>query len=110
MEESDAPARRAYDASGRRAAAEQRRAHVAEVAARLFAEIRRATGRDLPLATIFRAPTIEALAAAIRDEAGSASSGLVRLRAGDGGRPVFLVHSLSGTVMELWAALRAVPV
>ncbi|MDR7251686.1 AcrR family transcriptional regulator [Nocardioides sp. BE266] len=38
MEEKDVPARRAYDASGRRAAAEQRRLHVAEVAARLFAE------------------------------------------------------------------------
>ncbi|WP_374457235.1 TetR/AcrR family transcriptional regulator [Nocardioides sp.] len=39
MEESDAaPARRPYDASGRRAAAERRRLHVAEVAARLFAE------------------------------------------------------------------------
>jgi AcrR family transcriptional regulator len=32
------PARRPYDASGRRAAAERRRLHVAEVAARLFAE------------------------------------------------------------------------
>lgn len=33
-----APARRSYDASGRRAAAEQRRHHVADVAARLFAD------------------------------------------------------------------------
>lgn len=38
MEQSDAPDRRPYDASGRRAAAERRRLHVAEVAARLFAE------------------------------------------------------------------------
>lgn len=38
MEEEAAPARRPYDASGRRAAAEQRRLHVAQVAAGLFAE------------------------------------------------------------------------
>ncbi len=38
MDEDAAPARRPYDASGRRAAAEQRRLHVAQVAARLFAE------------------------------------------------------------------------
>ena len=38
MEEKNAPERRSYDASGRRAAAERRRLHVAEVAARLFAE------------------------------------------------------------------------
>lgn len=38
MDQDTPPARRAYDASGRRAAAETRRAHVAEVAARLFAE------------------------------------------------------------------------
>lgn len=36
--EDAAPERRPYDASGRRAAAERRRLHVAEVAARLFAE------------------------------------------------------------------------
>ncbi|GIN04401.1 hypothetical protein Pve01_60590 [Planomonospora venezuelensis] len=38
MEQDAAPERRSYDASGRRAAAERRRIHVAEVAARLFAE------------------------------------------------------------------------
>jgi len=38
VEEENAPERRSYDASGRRAAAERRRLHVAEVAARLFAE------------------------------------------------------------------------
>lgn len=37
MEEDAAPARRPYDATGRRAAAEQRRLHVAQVAAGLFA-------------------------------------------------------------------------
>lgn len=38
MEQDAAPARRSYDASGRRAAAERRREHVAEVAGGLFAE------------------------------------------------------------------------
>lgn len=48
MEQDAAPERRSYDASGRRAAAERRRLHVAEVAARLFAE-RGWTGTTLAL-------------------------------------------------------------
>ena len=38
MDDDAAPVRRPYDASGRRAAAERRRQHVADTAARLFAE------------------------------------------------------------------------
>jgi AcrR family transcriptional regulator len=48
VEQDAAPERRSYDASGRRAAAERRRLHVAEVAARLFAE-RGWTGTTLAL-------------------------------------------------------------
>jgi AcrR family transcriptional regulator len=48
VEQDAAPERRSYDASGRRAAAQRRRLHVAEVAARLFAE-RGWTGTTLAL-------------------------------------------------------------
>ena len=40
------------------------------IAVRLFARIRKMWGVDLPLATLFGAPTLEALAAAIRDAPG----------------------------------------
>ncbi len=40
------------------------------IAVRLFARIRKTWGVDLPLATLFRAPTLEALAATIRDAPG----------------------------------------
>lgn len=76
-------------------------------AARLIAEIRQATGRDLPLTTLIYAPTIVRLAAIIRDKSWRPSSVLVQLRSGSENRPFFLVHGLSGTVMELWALGRA---
>ena len=77
------------------------------LSARLTAEIRRRTGRELPLATLFYAPTITLLAGVVEDGAWtSPSSRLVRLKAGDESQPCFLVHSIAGTVLELWAVAR----
>jgi acetoacetyl-CoA synthetase len=71
------------------------------LAARLLADVQQATGRALPLATLLAAPTIRRLAALVEhgDEPAGASSTLVPMREGTGA-PLFLVHGLSGSVLE----------
>ncbi|RZF24912.1 acetoacetate--CoA ligase [Paraburkholderia sp. UYCP14C] len=70
------------------------------LAARLLASVYQSTGRTIPLATLQFAPTIARLAAAIDDGALPQSSPtVVPMRAGTG-TPLFLVHGVSGTVME----------
>ncbi|MEP7010524.1 MAG: amino acid adenylation domain-containing protein [Acidobacteriota bacterium] len=74
------------------------------LAVRLFAGIRLGLGRDLPLAAIFRAPTIAQLAAALgeggeADGPGSMAHGaLVGLSTGGSRRPFFFVHPVGGGV------------
>lgn len=75
-------------------------------AARLTGAVKQLTGRDLSLASLFYAPTINRLARAVRELSESPASRLVRLKAGNQDRPLFLVHSWSGTVLELWAVAR----
>ncbi|MCI0546230.1 MAG: amino acid adenylation domain-containing protein [Candidatus Rokubacteria bacterium] len=67
------------------------------LAARLFAEIGKLTGRQLPLALIFQFPTVEGLARVLRDRGWSAPwSAVVPLQAG-GTRPaLFCVHQHTG--------------
>jgi acetoacetyl-CoA synthetase len=71
------------------------------MAARLLARTRELTGRELPLSTLLRAPTLEQFTALLEREPEPAGEHAVRAREGQG-RPVFLVHGLSGTVMECW--------
>jgi acetoacetyl-CoA synthetase len=73
-------------------------------AARLVAKIRTLTGRDLPIESLLYAPTIEQWALRMGDAVSSSS--LVILREGNRERPLFFAHSMSGTVMELWALAR----
>ena len=75
------------------------------LAARMFAELQRATGRSLDLTTLLLAPTIAQLARVIDTAREESSARLVQLRPGSG-RPFFLVHSMAGTFLELWAVLR----
>ena len=75
-------------------------------AARLVAKIRALTGRDLPLESFLYAPTIEQLALLMRAGNTISSSTLVTLREGRRERPLFIAHSLSGTMLELWALAR----
>ena len=71
------------------------------LAVRLFSEIEKATGRKLPLGTIFRAQTVEQLAAKIRDGASiPVSSSLVAISPDGSRRPFFCVHSLGGNALE----------
>jgi thioesterase domain-containing protein/acyl carrier protein len=68
----------------------------------LFLEIERETGVNLPITTIYDAPTIDELADVITDEsAASECSPLVLLKPGDEDAPLFIVHGIGGTVMEL---------
>jgi acyl transferase domain-containing protein/thioesterase domain-containing protein/acyl carrier protein len=93
------------------------------IAVRLFARIRKMWGVDLPLATLFRAPTLETLAATIRDGLGltlelpntngttapaataapAAKTGwtpLVLIRKGTSARPFFCVHGAGGNLLN----------
>ncbi|QBR00760.1 acetoacetate--CoA ligase [Paraburkholderia pallida] len=66
----------------------------------LVAEIEAGTGRTISLATLLAAPTIRRLADWLRnDTATDASQAIVQIRPGTG-HPVFVVHSITGTVME----------
>jgi acetoacetyl-CoA synthetase len=75
--------------------------------ARFLAAVRHSTGRALPLASLLMAPTIQRMAALIAEGTQlPASPGPVLIRPGTG-RPIFLVHGLSGSVMECWALVGA---
>jgi acetoacetyl-CoA synthetase len=77
------------------------------LAARLLADVHQLTGRAIPLATLLIAPTISSLTAWIEDGAPPPlSTMLVPVRDGTG-MPLFLVHGLSGSVMECWALVHA---
>jgi thioesterase domain-containing protein/NAD(P)-dependent dehydrogenase (short-subunit alcohol dehydrogenase family) len=88
-------------------------------AVRLFARIRKTWGADLPLATLFRAPTLETLAAAVRERLGlslevtaapaapAASTDtqagwtpLVAIRKAGSRRPFFCVHGAGGNLLN----------
>jgi acyl transferase domain-containing protein/thioesterase domain-containing protein len=71
-------------------------------AIQLFSEINRVTGKNLPLATLFEAPTIEKLAAVLGRESEGSSSGwssLVPIQTGGTQPPLFLVHGAEGNIL-----------
>lgn len=70
-------------------------------AVNLVGRINRELGSSLPLQVLFDAPTIAELARRVDREPASALPRLVRLRAGDGGRPVFCWPGLGGYPMSL---------
>lgn len=72
------------------------------LAVQLFAEIEKTFGKNLPLATLFQAPTIRQLARALRDEGWQpAWSSLVTIQSGDAKRaPFFCIHAVGGNVIE----------
>ncbi|MBD9479901.1 non-ribosomal peptide synthetase [Pseudoxanthomonas sp. PXM02] len=77
------------------------------LAVRMFNELHRRHGVDLPLATLIANPTIAALAQAIDAAAGGKAPAttaswqpLVRLRQGDGLAPLFLMHAVGGNVLN----------
>jgi len=71
------------------------------LAVRVFCEINRALEVSLPIATIFKGPTIAAMAALIEAKERLAFAPLVRMKDGDERPPLFIIHGLGGNVMEL---------
>ncbi|MFJ9019411.1 amino acid adenylation domain-containing protein [Streptomyces sp. NPDC102259] len=70
-------------------------------AVNLVGRINRELGSSLPLQVLFDAPTIAELARRVDREPATALPRLVRLRAGDGGRPIFCWPGLGGYPMSL---------
>ena len=69
-------------------------------AARLFAQMEKAFGRSLPLALLFRAPTIEQIAEVIRQKDWKPMwSSLVPIQTGGTKPPLFLIHGAEGNVL-----------
>jgi amino acid adenylation domain-containing protein len=77
------------------------------LAVRLMAQVERATGVRLPLAVLFAASTVEALAAELRrGRAAGERSPLVRIRPEGERTPLFLVHPVGGDVLAYAALAR----
>jgi amino acid adenylation domain-containing protein len=71
------------------------------LAARLFAQITKHTGRQLPLATLFQAPTIEHLARLLRQDGWVAPwASLVPIQPGGSRPPFFCLHAAAGNVLS----------
>ena len=70
------------------------------LAAKMFARMEKALGKSLPLATLFQGPTVEKLAALLRDGGWTPPwSSLVPIRAGGQQPPFFFVHPIGGNVL-----------
>lgn len=69
-------------------------------AARLFAEIERVFGRNLPLATLFEAQTVEQIAKILGDEQESSLwSSVVPIQPNGSKPPLFCIHGAGGNVL-----------
>ncbi len=77
------------------------------LAVRLFAQIEKSFERDLPLATLFQAPTVKQLARVLREEGWPAPwSSLVMIQGGTKRIPFFCVHAAGGNVLEYYDLAR----
>ena len=65
-------------------------------------ELETALGVELPLTLINEAPAFAALCEALRGHRTAGYVPLVPLKAGDGSPPVFFVHGIGGTVVDLF--------
>jgi acetoacetyl-CoA synthetase len=73
----------------------------ASLAAKLFDEIAKTFGRDLPPELIYAAPTVETLAALLEDPTPPRVPPLLLMKAGPDHPPVFVAHGLGGTAFEV---------
>jgi len=79
------------------------------LAVNLFLEIEQATGRNFPITAIYDAPTVAELAALMEEEeAPRTFSPLVLVKEGGHGAPLFIVHGVGGTVLDLAPVARQI--
>ena len=78
------------------------------LAGKLFDEIAKAWGRELPPVTIFRAPTIAALAALLDQPSTPVFSSTVLLKTGAEQPPIFIAHGLGSSVMEFFDLVKQI--
>jgi aspartate racemase len=77
------------------------------LAVRMFSLIEKSFERNLPLATLFQAPTISALAEVMRAESWPAAwSSLVVIQGGGTRPPFFCIHAAGGNVLEYYDLAR----
>ncbi len=69
------------------------------MATRIFSEIKTMLEKNLPLATLFQVPTIEKLAAALREQGWKPRSPLVSIQPRGSRPPFFAVHGAGGEVL-----------
>src|SRR5439155_12408102 len=79
------------------------------IAVPLFAQIEKQFGKRLPLATLFRAPTVADLAAAIESTCTDEQSSLVPIQPNGSRPPFFCVHAIGGNVLEYYDLARHLP-
>ena len=80
------------------------------LAARMFARVGEKLDKNLPLATMFHAPTIEKLAAVIRADGWTPHwSVLVPMQAHGAKPPLFLAHGLTGNVLSFYGLRHHIP-
>lgn len=71
------------------------------LAVRLFCEIEKTFGKDLPLATLFQAPTVEQLAKILRQQGSSVPwSSLVPIQQNGSKPTLFCVHAIGGNILS----------
>ena len=70
------------------------------LAVRLVLDVERAFGRQLPIATLLRAPTIASLSAVLADPADADDLAVVPLRAEGSGPPLLLMPGIGGHVLK----------
>jgi amino acid adenylation domain-containing protein len=77
------------------------------VAVRLMNRVEQAFGKKLPIATLLQAPTVEQLAAILRQEGWEPSSScLVPIQTGGSKAPFFCVHGANGAVVRFYDLAR----
>jgi thioesterase domain-containing protein/acyl carrier protein len=70
------------------------------LAVRLFAQIEQEFGQNLPVATLFQAPTVEQLADILRQEGVTPQASLVAIQPGGSRPPFFCVHGMGGGILD----------